>query len=229
MSLSTWSSPTKYNYNGKCTSLTISFPGNTVIVKGEEAVEGVLLEHGGVSKKSVIRGHAVDFNQSGHTGHFPVLEVASQEGDSVKSLVVLTKSGNEKKGGFAPVVLEGHDKAINVGISLGDPGKIVGGVLDLGFNVLSVSSSITKDIAVGIPNAAKLVDLVSIEVFFLLVGLIEFLALVKCALLKIVQDLHDRVDGVTCLGLGFQHGVHFVVGGLSVHSCECDEEEEDSG
>ncbi len=57
---------------GVCGSLTISFPGN-ILVQRQEAVKSVLLEHRGVSEKSVIRGHGVDLNQSGHSSHLPVL------------------------------------------------------------------------------------------------------------------------------------------------------------
>ncbi len=142
---------------------------------------------------------------------------------------MLTESGNEKEGCLASIVLEGDDEGVDVDVSLGDPGEVVGGVLDLGLNVFFVGSGITVNVTVSIPNAAELVDLGLVEVLFLVMGLVEFLALIKCTLLKIVKYLHNRINGVPGISFGLKHGVHFISVGLSVHSCDRDEKEEDSG
>ncbi len=114
---------------------------------------------------------------------------------------MLPGPSDEKCSGLTSIILKLLDKTVNIGESLGDPGKVVGSVGDLGFNVFTVGSGIGEDVAVSLPNTGKLIDLLSIEVLLLLMCLIKLLPLIKGTLFKIVEDLHHGINSVASLVL----------------------------
>jgi hypothetical protein len=137
---------------------SVSSSGDWFLSELFELFEGVVLEHGGVGKESVVRGHLFKFDHRNLTGLMESSELVFEECDSIHGFIVLSDSEHEDVRSFASLVLEGLDEGINGIKPSSDPLEIGGGVCDLRLDELSVGDGGVVDTAVGVGDTLKVRD-----------------------------------------------------------------------
>jgi len=190
----------------------------------EELVDGISLEEVLVLGEFVGEGTFSLGEDWGLTSGLSSVELSSEDGNSIESVLVLLKLLDEELVGLTSGDVELDELGGDGSESVIDPLKMVVGVLDLGLNPFSVLSGIFSDFPVSVGNGGEVGDgLSTVDLLLGPSGIMFFLLLID-RVLKFEEELFDGVDGVRSHGVGHHHVVdlHVEFFGGSTSKDDCD-------
>lgn len=192
----------------------------------EELVDGVGLEEVLVLGEFVGEGTFGLGEDWGLTGSLGSVELGSEDGDGIESVLVLLKLLDEELVGLTSGDVELDELGGDGSESVIDPLKMVVGVLDLGLNPFSVLSGVLSDFPVSVGNSSEVGNgLGTIDLLLGPTSVVLFLFLID-RILKFEKELFDGVDGIRSHGVGHHHVIDFHVEsfgiGVSASKDNCD-------
>jgi len=190
----------------------------------EELVDGVGLEEVLVLSKLVGEftfGLGEDWGLSGSLGS---VELGSEHGDGIESVLVLLKLLDEELVGLTSGDVELDELGGDGSESVIDPLEMVVGVLDLGLNPFSVLGGILGDFPVSVGNSGQVGDgLGTVDLLLSPTSVVLSLFFID-GILKFEKELFDGVDGIRGHSVGHHHVIDLRVefGGGSTTKDNCD-------
>jgi len=190
----------------------------------EELVDGLGLEEVLVLGEFVGESTFGLGEDWGLTGGLSSVELGSEDGDGVESILVLLKLLDEELVGLASGDVELDELGGDGGESVIDPFEMVVGVLDLGLNPFSVLGGVFSDFPVSVGNSGQVGDgLGTVDLLLSPTSVMVFLFFID-RIFKFEKELFDGVDGIRGHGVGHHHvidlQVEFVGGSTSKDNCD---------
>jgi len=158
----------------------------------------------------------------GLTGGLSSIELSSEDGDSIESVLVLLELLDEELVGLTSGDVELDELGSDGGESVIDPLKMVVRVLDLSLNPFSVLSGVLSDFSVSVGNSGEVGDgLGTIDLLLSPTSVVVSLFLID-RILKFEEKLFDGVDGIRSHSVGHHHLVDSSLIGGSTGKDNCD-------
>jgi hypothetical protein len=190
----------------------------------EELVDGISLEEVLVLGEFVGEGTFGLGEDWGLSGSLGSVELGSEDGDGIESVLVLLKLLDEKLVGFTSGDVELDELGGDSSESVIDPLEMVVGVLDLGLNPFSVLSGILSDFSVSVGNSGEVGDGLSTVNLLLSPTSVMLILFLIDRILKFEKELFDSVDGIRSHSVGHHHvvdlHVEFFGGSTSKDNCD---------
>jgi len=188
-----------------------------------------LVELGSLEEVLVLGEFVGEFTFSlgedwGLSGGLGSVELGSEDGDGIESVLVLLKLLDEKLVGLTSGDVELDELGGNGSESVIDPLEMVVRVLDLGLNPFSVLSGIFSDFTVSVGNSGQIGDgLGTVDLLLSPTSVMFFLFFID-RILKFEKELFDSVDGIRGHSVGHHHVIDFHVEffGRSTSKDNCD-------
>jgi hypothetical protein len=190
----------------------------------EELVDGISLEEVLVLGEFVGEGTFGLGEDWGLSGSLGSVELGSEDGDGIESVLVLLELLDEKLVGLASGDVELDELGGDGSESVIDPLEMVVGVLDLGLNPFSVLSGVLSDFSVSVGNSGEVGDGLSTVNLLLSPTSVMLILFLIDRILKFEKELFDSVDGIRSHGVGHHHVVdlHLELVGGSTSKDNCD-------
>jgi len=190
----------------------------------EELVDGVGLEEVLVLGEFVGEGTFSLGEDWGLTGSLGSVELGSEDGDGIESVLVLLELLDEELVGLASGDVELDELGGDGSESVIDPLEMVVGVLDLGLNPFSVLSGVLSDFSVSVGNSGEVGNgLGAVDLLLSPTSVMFFLFFID-RILKFEKELFDSVDGIRSHSVGHHHvvdlHVEFFGGSTSKDNCD---------
>jgi len=181
----------------------------------EELFHGVNLEEMFVLRELVGESTFGLGEDWGLTGGLGSVEFSSEDGNSIKSVLVFLKLLDEELVGFTSGDVQLDELGSDGGESVIDPFEMIVRILDLSLNPFSVLGGIFSDFSVSIGNSSEVGDgLVTVNLLLSPSGFVVSLFFID-GVLKFEEELFNGVNGIGSHGVGHHHVVHLGVEGGS--------------
>jgi len=190
----------------------------------EELVDGISLEEVLVLGEFVGEGTFGLGEDWGLTSSLSSVELGSEDGDGIESVLVLLKLLDEELVGLTSGDVKLDELGGDGSESVIDPLEMVVGVLDLGLNPFSVLSGVLSDFSVSVGNSGEVGDSLSTINLLLSPTSVMFFLFLIDRILKFEKELFDSVDGIRGHSVGHHHVIDFHVeffgGSTSKDNCD---------